>query len=77
MQVKGTEEVTAENEPQVRESSGEGRDRLVFERKEEAAVLACPLPAVCSSLFLITPLVCLENEHVTPQPGTFFPFIFL
>lgn len=25
MRVKGTEEVTAENEPQVRESSGEGR----------------------------------------------------
>lgn len=31
MRVK--EEVTAENEPQVRESSGEGRDRTVFERK--------------------------------------------
>lgn len=59
MRVK--EEVTAEKEPQARESSGEGRDRIVFERKEDAAVLACPLPAVCLSLFLIMPLVCLEN----------------
>lgn len=61
MRVKGTEEVTAENEPQARESSGEGRDRIMFKRKEDAAVLACPLPAVCLSLFLIMPLVCLEN----------------
>lgn len=34
MRVKGTEEVTAENEPQVPESSGEGWDRIVFERKK-------------------------------------------
>lgn len=61
MGVKGTEEVTADNEPPAPESSGEGWDRIVFERKEDAAVLACPLPAVCLSLFLIMPLVCLEN----------------
>lgn len=59
--LKGQRRLQLKNEPRVRESSGEGWDRIVFERKEDAAVLACPLPAVCLSLFLIMPLVCLEN----------------